>query len=118
MDNLLAPARTVTAVMKFRGTAGQEQRAAEAWAFELTYYFLRGVGEPPQVTYDNGVYTCSGPMTTTHPGDCGDPVLFDSGEPASLAFCTSPERTDSLRFLYPKRGLRFDGRPVEEGRDD
>jgi hypothetical protein len=64
-----AEAQTVTAVTRFRGGPGREAEAAEAWAFELTYYFTRGVSEPPTVSYANGVYTCTGLMQTTYPGD-------------------------------------------------
>ena len=103
----------VTAVFRFRGGPGREQEAAEAWAFELTYYFLRGVGEQPSVSYDPaaGVYTVSGLMQTTHPGDRSPVTVFDGdSEPASLDFCTGPERMAALRELYPGRTLRWDGR--------
>ena len=100
-------ARTVTAVVRFRAGPGREREAAEAWAFELTYYFLRGVGEQPQVTYAGGVYTCTGLMTTSHPGDADDVTVFEST--ADLDFCMAPDRQKLLRDLYPARG-RFDGR--------
>lgn len=105
--------RLVTAVLLFRAGPGREQEAAEAWAFELTYYFLRGVGEAPAVTYDPdaGVYTVSGLMQTTHPGDRSPVTVIDaSSDPASLDFCVSPERKAVLRELYGQRTLRWDGR--------
>lgn len=103
--------RTVEAVMCFSAGPGREQEAAEAWAFELTYYFTRGVGEQPRVEYADGVYTVTGLMTTTHPGDHGSPVIFNPGSPpGSLDFCLAPERQASLRELYLTRGMRFDGR--------
>ena len=51
---LMTPVRQVTAVMRFSGSPGRDDEAAEAWAFELTCYFLRGVSERPQVTYADG----------------------------------------------------------------
>lgn len=104
------PPRTVRAVMTFAGTPGREREAAEAWAFELTYYFTRAVGEQPEVTYEDGVYTCTGLMTTTHPGDSAPVTFFNAGEPYSLDFCADPERRKVLRELYPRRAFRFDGR--------
>lgn len=104
----------VTAVCRFRGAPGQEARAAEAWAFDLTYYFLRGVGEAPAVTYSNGVYEVAGLMTTTHPGDQAPVTVFGLGAPPDLAgdldFCLSPDRVARLRRLYPDRTPRWDGR--------
>ena len=74
-------------------------------------YFLRGVGEAPAVTYDAGVYTVSGLMQTTHPGDRSPVTVFDDGsEPASLDFCTAPDRQAMLRGMYDGRGPRWDGR--------
>ena len=106
--------RNVVAVFKFCGGPGREQEAAEAWAFELKYYFLRGVGEQPEVIYQDGVYTCRGLMTTTHPGDRSPVTVFNAGEPSSLAFCTSPDRVQRLRDLYGQRsGPRYDGRAWE-----
>jgi hypothetical protein len=98
--------RIVTAVMCFRAGPGRETEAAEAWAFELTYYFMRRAGEQPAVTYAGGVYTVTGLMTTSHPFDTGGTVTF-SGEPASLDFCVSPARREYLRGLYcgPEFGL-------------
>lgn len=61
--------RDVIAVMRFWGEPGREREAAEAWAFELKYYFMRRVGEQPQVTYEDGMYVVLGLMTTSHPGD-------------------------------------------------
>lgn len=91
-----------TAIMKFAGTPGREREAAEAWAFELTYYFLRRVGEQPRVSYANGVYTCEGLMTTTHPGDSYPVTEFDKDAypEANLDFCVSPERRARIRRLY------------------
>jgi hypothetical protein len=78
---------------------------------ELTYYFLRGVGEQPVVSYDAGVYTVSGLMQTTHPGDRSPVTVFNGGsEPSSLDFCTDPKRQDLLRGMYGGRELRWDGR--------
>jgi hypothetical protein len=109
--DLRSGARLVTAVFRFYGGPGREQEAAEAWAFELTYYFLRGVGEQPSVTYDAGVYTVSGLMQTTHPGDRSPVTVFNGdSEPASLDFCVNPDRMASLREMYPRRTLRWDGR--------
>lgn len=61
--------RLVRAGAQFTGSAGREQEAAEAWAFEMKAYFKRGVGEQPQVTYEHGTYTVIGLIQTTHPGD-------------------------------------------------
>jgi len=103
--------RLVTAVFRFSGGPGREEEAAEAWAFELTYYFLRGVGEQPVVTYDAGVYTVSGLMQTTHPGDRSPVTVFNDGsEPSSLNFCTGPDRQARLREMYGGREPRWDGR--------
>lgn len=63
------PLRHVVASAQFAGPAEQEREAAEAWAFEMKNYFLRGVGEPPVVTWKDGVYTVTGLISTTHPGD-------------------------------------------------
>jgi hypothetical protein len=102
--------RNVIAVTRFRGTPGREQEAAEAWAFELTYYFLRGIGEPPQVTYQDGIYTCRGIMQTTHPGD-RDVTVFDEGtEPWDLDFGVNQDRRARLRELYLRSDHFFDGR--------
>ena len=103
--------RTVTAVTRFRGGPGREAEAAEAWAFELTYYFTRGVGEPPAVSYANGVYTCTGLMQTTDPGDKAPVTEFDAdGEPWDLDFCADPGRRARVRAEYPERRVWFDGR--------
>lgn len=64
-----APARCMLAGAWFWGDPGREQEAAEAWAFEMKVYFKRGVGEPPVVEYEDGGYTVTGLITTTHPGD-------------------------------------------------
>lgn len=65
--------RDVLAGARFRGGPGREEEARKAWAFEMKAYFHRGVGEPPVVTsYDGGVYTVIGLITTTHPGDQPD----------------------------------------------
>jgi hypothetical protein len=105
--------RLVIAVTRFCGGPGREQEAAEAWAFELTYYFLRGIGEPPQVTYSDGVYTCQGLMQTTHPGD-RDVTVFDEGSPPwSLDFTVNPERRAHLRESYQQSDHFFDGRDHE-----
>ena len=103
--------RIVTAVCQFRGGPGREREAAEAWAFELTYYFKRGIGEPPLVTYENGVYTVRGLMTTTHPGDHGDVVHFDKDSVWDLGFALDPDRQARLRELYRSDLHRWDGRP-------
>jgi hypothetical protein len=106
---LMTEPRQVTAVMRFRGGPGREDDAARAWAFELTYYFTRGTGEPPQVTWADGVYTVTGLMQTTHPYD--QPVtLFNRDEPGSLDFTLEPGRSELLRGLYSRRGIWFDGR--------
>ena len=103
--------KLVTAVFRFYGGPEHEREAAEAWAFELTYYFLRGVGEQPAVTYDAGVYTVSGLMQTTHPGDRSPVTVFNGdSEPSSLDFCVDPDRAARLREMYPGRTLRWDGR--------
>lgn len=106
---LMTEPRQVIAIARFRGGPGREAEAAEAWAFELTYYFTRGIGEPPQVTYENGIYTCTGLMQTTHPGD--RPVTdFTRDEPWSLDFACGTDRQEFLRKLYLRRGVWFDGR--------
>jgi hypothetical protein len=66
------PARVLLAGARFTGGPGREQEAAQAWAFEMKAYFLRGVGESPRVDYTNGVYEVTGLITTTHPGDRPD----------------------------------------------
>ena len=110
---ILTEPRNVVAVCWFSGGPGREREAAEAWAFELTYYFLRGVGEPPGVIYADGVYTCSGMMTTTHPGDGPGPVIFDKGGPPwDLNFAMNPHRQARLREQYDGGGERYDGRPA------
>jgi hypothetical protein len=117
---LMTEPRQVTAIIRFRAGPGREQEAAEAWAFELTYYFTRGVGEPPAVSYENGVYTVTGIMQTTHPGD-REITDFTPGEPWDLGWGQSPARRAMLRELYGRRGIRFDGRagghpvPLEPG---
>jgi hypothetical protein len=108
---LQTPVRQVTAVARFRGGPGREAEAAEAWAFEMVYYFTRAVGEPPRVEYADGVYTCTGLMQTTHPGDRSPVTVFDSkSEPWDLDFCADPARQERVRELYPRRGIWFDGR--------
>lgn len=76
-DNVLGarqtPLRQVLASAQFSGPAGREREAAEAWAFEMKAYFHRGVGEQPVVTYEGGVYTVTGLIQTTHPGDVPGP---------------------------------------------
>lgn len=107
---LMTGPRQVTAIARFRGGPGREQEAAEAWAFELTYYFTRGIGEPPLVTYENGVYTCTGIMQTTHPGDREVTVFDADSEPWSLDFAADQDRQARLRELHARRGIWFDGR--------
>jgi hypothetical protein len=102
--------REVTAVIRFaEPQQGRERDAALAWGFELRYYFGRGVGErAPGVSFSAGVYTCTGQITTTHPGD--KPVTdFTPDEPWNLAYCASSRRRDMLRELWAKRIARFDG---------
>jgi hypothetical protein len=67
--------RLVLARCWFRGGPGREADAAKAWGWELSTYFKRGVGEPPEVTYEDGVYTVTGLMQTTYPygGDIPGP---------------------------------------------
>lgn len=101
--------RNVVAIFCFRGGPGREQEAAEAWAFELTYYFTRGVGEPPAVVYRDGVYIVTGLMQTTHPGDSAI-TNFTQGEPWDLDSNDRNGRRDYLRKLYETRPVYFDGR--------
>jgi hypothetical protein len=109
LRDLRVPVRVVTAVTRFLAGPGREREAAEAWFFELRYFFLRGPAEaPPVVTYAGGVYTCTGQMTTTHPGD-GNPTVFDSGEPWDLKSCEDPARRAMLREIHPREEYRFDG---------
>jgi hypothetical protein len=61
--------RLLRAGAQFTGVPGREREAAEAWAFEMTAYFKRGVGEQPVVSYAGGTYTVIGLIQTTHPGD-------------------------------------------------
>lgn len=104
--------RIVTAILQFTGPPGMEAEAADAWAFELTYFFTRGVGEAPVVEYENGVYTVSGPIQTTHPHD-PDPARFTQEPPWSLAGSMEEGRRKDLRELYGRReGVRFDGRDL------
>lgn len=109
------PARVVHAVFQFRGGPGREQEAAEAWAFELTHYFLRAVGEQPLVEYSNGVYTCTGLMTTTHSQDTAPVTVFNRGEPSGLDWCVNQQRRRVLRESSARIGPehRFDGRDEE-----
>ena len=109
----MTEARLVTAVTRFSGGPGREREAAEAWAFELTYYFKRGVGEQPVVTYDAdaGVYTCTGLMATTHPYDTSPVTVFDANsDPWSLDFCADAARQERVRELYPRAGYWWDCR--------
>lgn len=101
--------RLVTAVLRYHDGPGLEQLAAEAWAFDLTYYFTRGVGEAPQVEYEDGVYTMTGLMQTTHPGDHGPVVDFGGGD-MPLDWIMSDERQKVLRGLCGGRLVYFDGR--------
>jgi hypothetical protein len=101
-----------TAVMRFTGGPGREKDAALAWGFELKYYFTRGVDDdPPAVTYKDGVYTCAGTMTTSHPADRHPVTEFnkDMDDIAPLNFILNPERMAGLRELYPRRSMKFDG---------
>jgi len=107
---LMTAPRQVTAVARFRGGPGREAEAAEAWAFELTCYFTRAVGEPPLVAYADGVYTCTGIMQTTHPGDREVTEFDGDAGPWDLDFCLDPARRGRLRALYPERGIWYDGR--------
>jgi hypothetical protein len=101
-------ARVVPAVAFFAGAPGREREAAEAWAFELKFYFRRRVGEQPEVEYKDGIYTCTGLMSTTHPGDTGTPVVFDYlSDPWSLDFSMAPDRRERLREMYD--GARWGG---------
>lgn len=84
-------------VARFAGGPGREREAAEAWAFELTYYFLRRAGEQPQVTYENGIYTVTGLMTTSHPGDKAVTLFTPT---AGLDYCTGEDRRNALMKLY------------------
>ena len=108
--SLMTEPRQVTAVMQFRGEPEQEARAAEAWAFDLTYYFTRGVGEAPSVSYENGIYTVTGLIQTTHPGDPDTCDRWCGETKPTIDFILSPERQASLRDLYSRRGIYFDGR--------
>jgi hypothetical protein len=106
---LMTEPRQVTAIARFRGGPGRGREAAQAWAFELTYYFTRGTGEPPLVTYENGTYTCTGLMQTTHPDD-REITDFTREGPWSLDFVLNPGREKRLREMYPQRGIWYDGR--------
>lgn len=64
-----AEPRLLHAQCQFRGGPGREADAAKGWAWELGTYFKRGIGEPPVVTYADGIYTVVGLMQTTHPND-------------------------------------------------
>lgn len=109
------PVSNVIAIMRFYGEPGRERDAAEAWAFEITYYYLRCVGEQPAVVYQNGIYTVSGMMTTTHPGDRAETDFCPSGTAISLDDALTPSRRTKLRAIYPARASwRFDGRGDEE----
>lgn len=109
LGDLMTEPRQVTAIARFRGGPGRGAEAAEAWAFELTYYFTRGVGEPPQVTYEQGIYTCTGIMQTAHPDDHAV-TDFTPDEPWSPGFAADPDRQKLLREMYPGRGIWYDGR--------
>jgi hypothetical protein len=106
--------RQVTASARFRGGPGREGEAAAAWAFELTYYFTRGVGEPPRVSYEDGIYTVTGLIQTTHPGD-GPDNSFTGDEPLLLDSVLRPGRERYLRELYSRRSIWFDGRAHPAG---
>lgn len=107
--DLMTEPRQVTAIARFRAGPGREAEAAEAWAFELTYYFTRGVGEPPAVSYENGVYTCTGLIQTTHPGD-REITDFTSDGAWPLDWGMSEGRQEMLRGHYPDRAIWYDGR--------
>jgi len=63
------------------------------------------------VEYADGVYTCTGLMQTTHPGDRSPVTVFDAySEPWGLDFCADPGRRKLVRELYPCLGTWFDGR--------
>jgi hypothetical protein len=109
------PASNVIAIMRFYGGPGRERDAAEAWAFEITYYYLRSVGEQPAVEYTDGVYTVSGMMTTTHPCDRAVTDFCPSGTAIRLDDALAPSRRTKLRTIYPSRCTwRFDGRDHDE----
>lgn len=112
--DLMTEPRQVTAIARFRGGPGREQEAAEAWAFELTYYFTRCTGEPPTVSYADGIYTCTGIMQTTHPGD-REITDFTPDEPWWLDYNLNLGRQRSLREHYPDRGVWYDGRDHDRG---
>ena len=82
--------RLVTAVLRFHDGPGLEQLAADAWAFELTYYFTRGVGERPRVEYEDGVYT----LTILPTAEAGGFQRSPAGVPVSRP--TAPGRTRSV----------------------
>lgn len=105
------PARNVIAVYRFSGGPGRETEAAEAWAFEITYFFLRGVGEQPIVAYADRVYTVSGLMTTTYPYDRAPETVLGPSTPPGLDWVGNPDRRRLLREIYASREhWRFDGR--------
>jgi len=106
---LMTEPRQVTATARFRGKPGREAEAAAAWAFELTYYFTRGTGEAPRVTYADGIYTCTGIMQTTYPGD-RLVTDFTPDEPWSLDYASGHDRQAMLREMYPGLGIWYDGR--------
>lgn len=106
--------RQVTAICRFRGGPGREREAAEQWAFELTYYFTRGVGEPPLVTWQDGVYTCTGLIQTTHPGD-SEVTDFSQDAWPLLDSQLRAGRERDLRAMYAERVFRFDGRGAKPG---
>jgi hypothetical protein len=95
-------AREVIAIARFRGGPGREAEAAMAWSFELKYYFHRGINpdQPPQVTYEDGVYTCTGTMVTTHPGDRAITIFDEDADPWDLDFAAGTSRKADLRRLY------------------
>lgn len=88
--------RDVIAVARFRGGPGRERDAAEEWAFELKYYFMRRVGEQPQVVYEDGIYTVTGLMTTSHPCDT---AITEFTPVFELGF-GGPERRKALMDMY------------------
>lgn len=120
MNSWQTEPRNVLAVCRFRGGPDREQEAAEAWAFELTYYFHRGVGEAPQVDYADGVYTVTGLMTTTHPGDTSPVTVFDAdSDPWDLDFGMNTGRQERLRKLSAeRRDYWWDGRDHETAAAD
>jgi hypothetical protein len=88
----------VEAVAHFWAGPDREHDAALAWAYDLTHYFKRGVGEPPMV-----IATESAPQWQAHNSYYGD-GYYDTACGLYLNFWGSYSPPQPL-VIYECRGL-------------